>query len=172
LRDGIDTITDFVPGTDRLDLSALLASLGISRAVARSGGYVQLVDTNSGVSVQINADGSAGAGVLRPLVTLRGRTAAQIDFATRGVVEHAGNLGLHQVESVGQIEQFDILAEHLGVGVLDVLNHAQAEFRIGLGVIQGGIGNDHGRLPPVKNLNFTISIGVRGNAMKNFFSCA
>ena len=65
----------------RLDLSALLASLGISRAVARSGGYVQLVDTNSGVSVQINADGSAGAGVLRPLVTLRGRTAAQIDFA-------------------------------------------------------------------------------------------
>lgn len=81
LRDGIDTITDFVPGTDRLDLSALLASLGISRAVARSGGYVQLVDTNSGVSVQIDADGSAGAGVLRPLVTLRGRTAAQIDFA-------------------------------------------------------------------------------------------
>ena len=70
-----------MPGTDRLDLSALLASLGISRTVARTGGYVQLVDTNSGVSVQIDADGSAGAGALRPLVTLRGRTASQIDFA-------------------------------------------------------------------------------------------
>jgi Ca2+-binding RTX toxin-like protein len=81
VRDGIDTITDFLPGTDRLDLSALFASLGIQRTAALGGGYVRIIAVTGGVSVQIDADGTAGAGVARALVTLRGVTSSQIDPA-------------------------------------------------------------------------------------------
>jgi len=72
LRDGGDVITDFAPGTDRLDLSALLATLGVAVNQAMPGGYVRLIDTGAGVSVQIDADGSAGAAAPRALVTLAG----------------------------------------------------------------------------------------------------
>ena len=80
-RDGTDTVTDFVPGTDRLDLTGLLAELGINASQALSGGYIVLVDTAAGLSLRVDADGSAGAGGVRPLVTLRGVTAAQINAA-------------------------------------------------------------------------------------------
>ena len=39
---------------------------------------VRLVDTASGVSVQIDADGNAGTGVPRALVLLQGVSASQI----------------------------------------------------------------------------------------------
>jgi hypothetical protein len=77
-RDAADRITDFVPGTDRIDLVALLSSLGYSTANAQSSGVVKLVDTAAGMSLQIDTDGTAGRAVARPLITLTGVTAAQI----------------------------------------------------------------------------------------------
>jgi len=83
IRDGLDTVTDFTPGSDRIDLTALAATL---RATAGnvdllSGGYITLVDTAAGVQVRIDLDGTAGPAAARPLVTLRGVSASQINAA-------------------------------------------------------------------------------------------
>jgi uncharacterized protein len=77
-RDALDRITDFVPGTDRIDLSALLGSIQYAGTNPIADGVVRLVDTPAGLSLQIDTDGQAGAGVARPLVTLTGVTAAQV----------------------------------------------------------------------------------------------
>lgn len=77
-RDGLDTITDFSPGTDRLDLTQLLSAIGANAASALSGGYIRLVNTTTGVQVQVDADGSAGATLPRALVLLKGVTVGQI----------------------------------------------------------------------------------------------
>ncbi|MDP2266741.1 MAG: type I secretion C-terminal target domain-containing protein, partial [Thiobacillus sp.] len=79
MRDAGDSVTDFVPGTDRIDLAGLLTSLGISQGAALVNGHVRVVNISGGVSVQIDADGSAGAAAFRPLVTLKGLIATQID---------------------------------------------------------------------------------------------
>ena len=81
IRDGLDTITDFTPGSDRLDLSALLASIGVQASQALSQGVVKLVSTSAGVQVQIDTDGNAGPAAARPLALLRGVTAAQLQPA-------------------------------------------------------------------------------------------
>lgn len=80
-RDGTDSLIDFTPGTDRLDLSALLASLGYSGTDALADGLVRVVNVAAGASVQIDNDGAGGRAAFRPLVTLRGISAAQIDPA-------------------------------------------------------------------------------------------
>lgn len=43
MADATDTVTDFIPGTDRIDLSGLLASIGQSAANAFSSGVVRLL---------------------------------------------------------------------------------------------------------------------------------
>lgn len=77
LRDAADTVTDFAPGSDRIDLSVLLTALGVS-GDAFASGHVRVIDSAAGAIVQIDADGMAGTQAFRPLLTLRGVTAAQI----------------------------------------------------------------------------------------------
>ncbi|MCA1925198.1 MAG: ExeM/NucH family extracellular endonuclease [Thiobacillus sp.] len=79
LRDAGDVITDFAPGIDRIDLGALLTSLGVAQGMAWSNGVVQIVDTPAGASLRIDTDGAAGPGIARPLVLLQGVNAATLD---------------------------------------------------------------------------------------------
>ena len=79
MRDAGDTITDFTPSADRLDLSALLASLGIGPDMALANGHVRVVNVSGGASVQIDPDGFAGSAAFRPLVMFKGLTANAVD---------------------------------------------------------------------------------------------
>jgi len=79
MRDAADTITDFTPGDDRLDLTALLASIGASPATAWGNGVVTLAASSNNTVVLIDADGKAGPAAGRPLVTLLNVSPAAID---------------------------------------------------------------------------------------------
>jgi len=81
VRDGLDTVTDFTPGADRIDLNALLASLAMAPSQAMALGHVRLVNSSAGVQVQLDTDGSAGTAVPRALIVLRGVTASQLQAA-------------------------------------------------------------------------------------------
>ncbi len=78
LRDAGDTIGDFVPGKDRIDLSALLASIGANKATAFRLGVVKLVAAGTSTLVQIDTDGTAGPAIARTLATLTGVLPSQI----------------------------------------------------------------------------------------------
>ena len=78
LREAGGTITDFVPGKDRIDLSALLASINKASSTALSSGVVKLVAAGANTWLQIDTDGSAGPVLPRTLVTLRNVLPAQI----------------------------------------------------------------------------------------------
>lgn len=80
-RDAADTITDFSPGSDKLDLSALLQSLGWNGSDAVSEGWLRVIDSAQGAVVQIDSDGPASANSWRPLATLTGVSAAQLNLA-------------------------------------------------------------------------------------------
>ncbi len=78
MRDAGDTITDFGPGKDRIDLAGLLASIGTAPANALSRGVVKLVAAGAHTLLQIDTDGSAGPGAARTLATLLNVSPAQI----------------------------------------------------------------------------------------------
>jgi 5'-nucleotidase / UDP-sugar diphosphatase len=78
LREAGDTITDFTPYADKIQLTALLTSLGVNSTVAVTAGNVLVLDTTGGVTLQIDSDGSTGPIAPRHLVTIKGITAAQI----------------------------------------------------------------------------------------------
>ena len=71
MREAGGTITDFVPGKDRIDLSALLVSINAPSTNAIARGVVKLVASGANTLLQIDPDGSAGAVLPRTLVTLR-----------------------------------------------------------------------------------------------------
>lgn len=85
MRDAGDTITDFTPYADKLDLSGLFASLGVTPIAALTQGYIRLQDVVGGTQVSIDTDGVAGSATAKPLLILKGLTAAQVkparDFA-------------------------------------------------------------------------------------------
>jgi uncharacterized protein len=78
MREAGGTITDFVPGKDRIDLSALLASINTASSTALSRGVVKLVASGNNTLLQIDTDGSAGPVQARTLVTLRNVAPAAI----------------------------------------------------------------------------------------------
>ena len=85
MRDAGDSITDFVPGTDRIDLSLLFVSLGVNPDTALAEGVVRWLASPAGAVLQIDADGSVGAGAPRSLLTLRGVNPSAI-VASRDLV--------------------------------------------------------------------------------------
>lgn len=76
MRDGIDTITDFTPGVDTIDLMGVLKSMnytGGARGFNPWGqGVIRVIDNAGGALVQIQVSGA-----YRTLAVLQGVTAAQ-----------------------------------------------------------------------------------------------
>lgn len=80
MRDAMDTVNDFTPGADRVDLHILLAGVGYTGSNPFADGYAKLVNVNGGVSVQIDTDGS-GAAAYRPIAVLKALSAHQLDVS-------------------------------------------------------------------------------------------
>jgi hypothetical protein len=78
MREAGGSITDFVPGKDRIDLSALLASIKASSTTAWSRGVVRLTASGADTWLQIDTDGQTGPVQPRTLVTLRNVSPAAI----------------------------------------------------------------------------------------------
>ena len=71
MRDAIDTIIDFTPATDRIQLTALLQSLGYAGSNPFADGYARLVINSGNVTLQIDADGPAVTSPFRTLAILK-----------------------------------------------------------------------------------------------------
>jgi uncharacterized protein len=81
LNDVGDTITDFTPGTDRIDLRQLLASLGYAGSNPVADGYVKFIASAAGTILQIDQDGAMGPASPRSFIQLKGVAPATIDAA-------------------------------------------------------------------------------------------
>jgi predicted extracellular nuclease len=80
LRDAGDTITDFVPGTDKLDLRTLLSSLGWTGSNPVADGYIRFMPTRTGdTQLLVSPNGAAAGSDFRVLLTLAGVNVASID---------------------------------------------------------------------------------------------
>lgn len=80
MRDAGDTVTDFVPGKDLIDLRVLLASQGFAGSDAVTEGRVRFVAVAGGTAVQVDSD-AAGTAAFRTLLTLAGVNPASLNGA-------------------------------------------------------------------------------------------
>ncbi len=55
INDADDTITDFVPGEDRIDLRPLLVNLGYNGSDAVADGWVRIVESRTGAVIQVTS---------------------------------------------------------------------------------------------------------------------
>ncbi len=81
ILDGADTIMDFTPYADKLDVRQLLTSLNYNQGKPFADGYLGVRDSVGGVVVTIDSDGKKGRRGPRVLCVLRGLTASQIATA-------------------------------------------------------------------------------------------
>jgi hypothetical protein len=81
VADGVDTITDFAPGVDVIDLARLLASLGIPGATALANGHVVCTASGANAVIAIDPDGS-GTARARQLVRVLNQSCAGLLVAT------------------------------------------------------------------------------------------
>lgn len=81
VRDALDTITDFDPQQDRLDVRQLLAGV-MTGSDPLISGHISFRQSGANTMVLFDADGSAGRAAARPLVTLRNVLPAQLGSAS------------------------------------------------------------------------------------------
>lgn len=80
MRDAIDTINDFTPATDRIEINTLLQSLGYAGSNPFADGYARLAVVAGQVTLQIDADG-AGAAPYRTLAILKSVSLSNLDVS-------------------------------------------------------------------------------------------
>ena len=78
LRDGIDRITDFTPGTDKIDLSAIFAAAGVTPVL---GTHVIFTPITNGVTIQVVINGRRTA-----IANVLGVTATQLNNAANFIL--------------------------------------------------------------------------------------
>jgi uncharacterized protein len=78
MLDAGDTVTDFLPGRDQVDLRTLLGSLGFVGATSSTPDWVRVIDTPSGAQVQIATAGPGSS--FRNLLLLRSVMASAVDL--------------------------------------------------------------------------------------------
>jgi predicted extracellular nuclease len=77
--DGGDTVTDFSVGSDRIDLSQLLNSLGYNGSDPLADGVVTIVTRGTGAQLFIDADGNGGPATARSYILLQNTSAATLN---------------------------------------------------------------------------------------------
>lgn len=67
----------------------------------------------------------------------------EVDLTVAHVIESLLNLRLNNFEAIGQVEQIGVFSQNVLVCGFDVLDHSDAEFGIGLCLIERGIRKNH-----------------------------
>jgi uncharacterized protein len=78
MADAKDTILDFAPGTDRIDLRALLTAIGYGGTDPIADKVVRLRDGLNGAKLQIDVDGTGHNAGWKDLTVLKGVLAAEV----------------------------------------------------------------------------------------------